>query len=201
MNLRGIVLAGGKSSRFGEDKALVRIGERPLLERTVDLIRSLGLPVAVIANPPQDYSFVRCPVHRDAVSGKGPMGGLYTACAQYPGACLLVLTCDMPGMTREILEELAGSRDGRHRAAVFSRPGGREAGGLPFPGLYEAALENLFEACLREDRLSMRDFLAGLPDLRIVRPVSEEEEREMFFNLNEKEDLKKFEQLEKENLK
>jgi molybdopterin-guanine dinucleotide biosynthesis protein A len=200
MNIRGIILAGGKSSRFGEDKALVRIDERTLLERTVDLIRSLGLPAAVITGPARDYSFVQCPIHRDEMPGKGPLGGLHTACVRYPGADFLMLTCDMPGVSRDVLKELIESRDDRHRATVFSRSGGRGADCLPFPGIYMSALEALLEARLKEERLSMREFLGSLPDLKVVRPVSGAEERNLFFNLNERKDLREFNQMEKEKL-
>lgn len=192
MNVRGIILAGGLSSRFGEDKALASIGNTPVIGRILNRLRELDLAVSIIANPARDYSFLECPVHFDAIPGKGPLGGLYTACLRYPEESFLALTCDMPGITRPLLETLLSSAKNGSRAAVIAAPERRYR--HPFPGIYAASLKDRIEACLRDNQLSMESFLRDLPGLEVLDFFGFGETA--FFNVNEKRDLERFNKLD-----
>jgi molybdopterin-guanine dinucleotide biosynthesis protein A len=164
VKLKGIVLAGGKSSRFGADKALARWEGKTLLEHAVRLLTALDLDPAVIANPTKNYDFLNGPVHNDLVPDKGPIGGLCTAFSVFPQNDLLVLTCDMPFLTRGALEQLILAYRASDRPAVF------EVGGVqqPFPGIYPSACQSAARSALASERLSMKYFLSLLPDLLIA---------------------------------
>lgn len=181
-NLKGVVLAGGKSSRFGEDKALARWRGKSLLVRAVDLLRNLHLDPVVIANPKRDYSFLPCSVFNDAIPEKGPIGGLYTACSLFPQNSLLVLTCDMPLLTEAVLKRLIQSHTATSQATIFSFEDQLQ----PFPGIYGPELKVRLLECLESKELSMKSFLSHLIHKHMVSGISD---LKVFQNVNRPEDL------------
>ncbi len=184
-DFQGIVLSGGKSSRFGEDKALAVLNGLTFLETAVGRLRELGLNVTVITNRARDYSGLNlgCDIQRDMIEEKGPLGGLYTACHLFPDQALLVVVCDMPSMSVSLLERLIRSHRRENSATVFSF----EKGGLePFPGVYES---NLFQRVLERlklNKLSLEGFLDDIPELNVIQLKLA---REAFMNINNKKDL------------
>jgi molybdenum cofactor guanylyltransferase len=111
--IAGFVLAGGGSTRFGKDKALVEVGGKPMLVRMCELLRTVASEVTVIADPEKYTGFsLRCIA--DRWPGAGPLGGIITA-LEDAGARKqspewnLIVSCDMPFLTREWLAYLAGS--------------------------------------------------------------------------------------------
>lgn len=183
-SLRGIVLAGGKSRRFGQDKALAKIGGVTFLEKLVWLLQGMGLEATVISHPSRDYSFLDlgCDVQADLIPEKGPLGGLYTACRLFEGSSLLVLTCDMPVLDERLLEGLIENHQRKTGITLFSD----EKRLQPFPGIYESYLSfSIFER-LHQNRLSMHEFLAEFPCLNVVK---EKINLRRFINVNTKKDL------------
>lgn len=183
MKLKGIVLAGGKSSRFGEDKALARWEGATLLGRAVDLLSALDLDPEVIVSPDKKYSFLTCPTHHDIVPEKGPLGGLYTAFSIFPESALLVLTCDMPLLTQNILQELVRVYHESACPVVF----GSSQIQQPFPGIYLSAFKPLVQECLDSNQPSLKHFLSLIPNLNFL---PEPENKKIFLNVNTQEELK-----------
>lgn len=101
----GIVLAGGESRRMGKPKAFLKIGGKQLIQYPLALLNSICPEVFVVSKKPELYSKFNVKGIQDEVDA-GPMGGIYTGLreASYPWA--IVLACDMPFVTREILEGL-----------------------------------------------------------------------------------------------
>jgi len=112
LDVRAYVLAGGASSRFGRDKALVRFGTKPLLLEIVQLAHSCASGVAVVAAD-QKYTDLdgKLEIIEDQWPGEGPLGGIITA-LQHTAATApecrwnLILSCDMPLLTTEWLQFL-----------------------------------------------------------------------------------------------
>jgi molybdopterin-guanine dinucleotide biosynthesis protein A len=112
LHVRAYVLAGGVSSRFGRDKALVRFGARPLLLDIVALAQTCVSEVAVVAAA-QKYADLdgKLEIIKDQWPGEGPLGGIITA-LQHTAATApvyqwnLILSCDMPFLTAEWLQFL-----------------------------------------------------------------------------------------------
>jgi len=181
VKFQGIVLAGGKSSRFGEDKALVKVKGVTLLERAMNLLKSLELEPVVITNDLRNDSFLKCRIEKDIMPHQGPLGGLYTACRLFQGASLLVLTCDMPALTIPLLGTLLARHDRRNSATLFSTRKNRIQ---PFPGVYEARLSRSIKVALEKDKRSMRDFLAAVSKKKLI-PY--EFSPRLFSNINTKE--------------
>ena len=107
MNFSAVILAGGKSSRMGRDKAALEFAGKTLLERQVDLARSVGATTIFISGPPQqDDRRFGCPVLTDRFPDSGPLAGIERGLVECPSPFLLVLAVDMPLMSREVLQLL-----------------------------------------------------------------------------------------------
>lgn len=184
MRVKGIILAGGKSSRFGEDKALAFVNGVRLIERAVHLLEELNLAPVIITSPGRDYSFLPCPVETDILPHKGPLGGIYTASRLFKGYALLTLVCDMPFLTAPLLATLIENHREPEQATVFCDPRNKIQ---PFPGLYESALANLLLEEIQAKRLSMQEFLKRIPTLKVIKAPFD---AELFANINEKKDIK-----------
>jgi molybdopterin-guanine dinucleotide biosynthesis protein A len=103
----GYILAGGGSTRFGRDKALVEVGGTPMLERMIELLRSVTRQVKIVAAPGK-YAAFGAEVVEDRWPGEGPLGGIVTALEDAAQSAAqpewnLILSCDMPFLTREWL--------------------------------------------------------------------------------------------------
>jgi len=132
MSVFGYVQAGGGSTRFGEDKALVQFAGKSILERTCELLIPICKSVRVVA-PIDKYPYSPAPILIDKWPGEGPLGGILTALyhaddfsrtlAAAPGFAeeartfCLILSCDMPFLTREWLVFLC-ERAGKKNADV-----------------------------------------------------------------------------------
>jgi len=80
-NIIGIILAGGKSSRFGEDKSNIRLGNKTLLDHTIDKIEKEFSEVLIISNN-KNYNFKNKKIYtvKDCIEGQlGPLAGILTA--------------------------------------------------------------------------------------------------------------------------
>ncbi|MDR2076336.1 MAG: molybdenum cofactor guanylyltransferase [Desulfovibrio sp.] len=101
----GVVLAGGKSLRLGRDKALLQLhgeGEPCLLLRTAGLLRAVCGEVVIAGRKVSGWRHIPDP-------GLGPAGGI-AAALEHSGRACLVLPCDLPFMTRPVLETLLEAR-------------------------------------------------------------------------------------------
>lgn len=93
----GVLLAGGKSRRMGEDKRYLLVGERTLLERSLEILEAVFEKVVVVIA--QDSAFLESatsPVIRDLIPDGGSLGGLYTGLKQASTEHVFVVACDMP---------------------------------------------------------------------------------------------------------
>jgi molybdopterin-guanine dinucleotide biosynthesis protein A len=89
------VLAGGRSTRMGQDKALLQVGGRSLVELALDKLRSIGVAEPRIAGARTDLSSL-APVVPDLHPGCGPLSGIEAALAATTKGLNLFLPVDMP---------------------------------------------------------------------------------------------------------
>jgi molybdenum cofactor guanylyltransferase len=109
--MSGYVMAGGGSTRFGRDKALVEVGGKPLLGRMLELVQGVTKKVKIVALP-EKYAEFGVEVVSDQWPGEGPLGGIITALEDAAGSpekveWNLIVSCDMPFLTHEWLAYLA----------------------------------------------------------------------------------------------
>ncbi|MBI4771213.1 MAG: molybdenum cofactor guanylyltransferase [Chloroflexi bacterium] len=101
-----VLQAGGKSTRMGQDKALVPFVGKTLIEHVLAQTEGLATDTIVITNRPDAYRFLGLPLFADVFPDKGALGGLYSAIYHAPQPHCLVLACDMPFVNRPLLKHL-----------------------------------------------------------------------------------------------
>jgi molybdopterin-guanine dinucleotide biosynthesis protein A len=130
--VQGLVLTGGHSTRMGRDKALLDYHGIAQLDYCVQLLSTLGVNVWVSCRPDQEQESARrrYPLLQDRFLGMGPMGGLLTALSSDAGAgqSWLVLACDLPAVSADVLASLLAARHPHRFATAF-----RDGDGLPEP--------------------------------------------------------------------
>jgi molybdopterin-guanine dinucleotide biosynthesis protein A len=104
-NVSGFVLAGGRSSRMGRDKALLEIDGVTLIVRAVTLVRSVLDEATVIASK-AGYESLGLRIVGDDFPGFGPLGGIATALHISKKPWNLVIACDLPYLSKAWLEYL-----------------------------------------------------------------------------------------------
>src|SRR5262245_20962580 len=118
MHHAGYVLAGGRSSRMGSDKALLPFGGGTLLEHVAQVVHQAVGNVTVIG-PQSRYGRLGLQVIEDVHPNAGPLGGIQTALRHSPAEWSLVVACDMPGLTVVFLSWLIAAATASAAQAVL----------------------------------------------------------------------------------
>jgi molybdopterin-guanine dinucleotide biosynthesis protein A len=184
--LAGLVLAGGRSSRMGRDKALVDFDGQPLLRRVAERLALVAAPVLLAPGTPGRLGKVGYREVEDAVAGCGPLGGLVAGLEASPHELTAVVAGDMPYISAELLNLLAALRQGED-VIVPVGPTGLE----PLHAVYAtSALPKMREA-LAAGRLGLRQLLGELR-VREVPPTewsASDVDARFAFSVNSPEDL------------
>ena len=104
-NKTAIILAGGKSSRMKQDKGLMLLEGKPMIQHVIDAVEHLVDEVIIIAND-EVYNYFGYSVYHDLVKGKGPLAGIYTGLSYSTSETNIVLSCDVPYVNAELIELL-----------------------------------------------------------------------------------------------
>jgi molybdopterin-guanine dinucleotide biosynthesis protein A len=104
-DVTGFVLAGGKSTRMGTDKAAISLDGRTLLERAIATMREVTSEVFILGPKPLYGSFG--PVVEDVFPGCGPLGGIHAALAHSETEFNLVMAVDTPFISAGLLRYMA----------------------------------------------------------------------------------------------
>lgn len=183
------VLAGGESSRFGADKALVTLapGDPPLIARIIEQALSLSDLVAVIGHERYAELNSGVPVFPDNEPGRGPLGGIATALHRLDRPRLLVLACDMPCLSLPLLRSMIE----RPSVGDVIIPRTDDGRWHPMHAIFRRSALPAIEESLQHGNGAIRSILPRLsvdeirePELRILNP-----DLCSLFNLNRPEDL------------
>ena len=90
------IQAGGKSSRMGQDKALMPFRGVPLIQVVMERLAPIADEIIVTTNAPDSYQFLGVSLYRDIRPERGALGGLYTALKSAKGEFVAVVACDLP---------------------------------------------------------------------------------------------------------
>jgi molybdopterin-guanine dinucleotide biosynthesis protein A len=162
LGVSAIVLAGGRSSRFGRDKLAEPVDGRPLLEHAIDAVRSLADEVVVVvsrsATPSLPAGIV---VAHDAWDFGGPLVGLVTGVKAASGSRCLVVGGDMPTLRPTVLAALLAALDDRVADAALLEHG-NDVPPLPMAIRRSAAIGPLQQATAAGERRlrAVRELLA-----------------------------------------
>ena len=111
IEVTGVLLAGGKSRRMGEDKRYLVVGEQTLLERGLGVLRSMFHEVLVVIAQDSAPLDIDARVVRDLVPDCGSLGGIYTGLTQATSPYIFAVACDMPFLNQAVITHFTNRRD------------------------------------------------------------------------------------------
>lgn len=153
------ILAGGKSRRFGSDKARAEFDGLPLLTRLARAAAPVAASITVVADRQDRYADLDLRTIADRIPERGPLGGLHTATEDAKAdSWILALTCDLVAFDPGWVVPLFAVARVPILAAAY-----RDEGWQPFPGLYHTALRTELERRIAEGLLGMRHLLDTIP--------------------------------------
>lgn len=120
----GLILGGGRSQRMGQDKGALQYFGQEQTKHLYQMLETLVEKTFLSCRNEQanDTHLVSLPVIKDIYLGFGPTGGILSAMNQYPNVDWLVLACDLPYLTVEVLQELISKRNPFKVATCFTNP-------------------------------------------------------------------------------
>ncbi len=186
-DVTAFVLAGGKSTRMGADKAFVTLDGRTLLARALALLCSVTPDVRIVGAATKFASFA--PVVEDIFPNCGPLGGIHAALRSSPTELNLILAVDLPFASPAFLQYLiARARHSASATVTVAHSGGNWQ---PLCAIYRRNFANAAEQSLRAghykiDKLFAATSTQTIPEKELIAagfPPA------MFRNLNTREEL------------
>lgn len=185
--LSTIVLAGGKSSRMGEDKALIPIQGIPLLKKVCTVAQSFTDTIYIVTPWTEKYQHLHLPkcefIQENPIQTQGPLVGFAQALEKVKTEWVLLLACDLPNLRIEILQDWVNRLDhvaAENVACLVKNTKGWE----PLCGFYRSQSLPLLLDFINQGGRSFQQWLKLYPVAHL--PLSEPD---MLFNCNTPEDL------------
>jgi len=184
----GLILCGGKSSRMGKDKGLLKLEAKTWAQTAVDKFIELNIPVKLSVNKDQyaEYSSV-FPVENliiddDSLSLRGPLLGLLSGHLKNPDDSIFLLACDMPLMETDVLKQLLHhcKENTTGDAFVFTNNGEPE----PLCGIYKSSGLSAVLSMLQSGQLSKHSMKFMLEHINTFSFPLREEQKKCFRNFN-----------------
>lgn len=186
-DVAAFILAGGKSTRMGTDKAFITFDGRTLLARALDVVRSVTSNARIVGDSSKFAAFA--PVVEDIFPGCGPLGGIHAALRGSEFDFNLILAVDLPFISVGLLHFLIErARDSAAAAVTVPRTA---HGWQPLCAVYRRQFTYIAEKALRERRYK----IDALFETARAQGINEEELRasgfspDLFQNLNTPQDL------------
>ena len=196
-NILGIILAGGKSSRFGEDKSIAKLGDKTLLDHTVSKIVNEFNEILVISNN-KEFNFKNNKIHvvEDCIEGQlGPLVGILTAMKwviknKKNYKWIASFPCDTPFFDIKLISELKIKVKETSKKLIFLNSNKKRHNIF---GLWSMDLIEILEKDIKNSfrKVELWADKVGYENINI-----NEEKFDRFLNINTKKDLEKA----KENL-
>ncbi len=137
--LNGLVLAGGRSRRMGQDKGLMNWHGKPQRLYLVELLERVGLLAYVSCRPEQAAQLVGQRLIIDMLPDAGPLGALYSAFEALPQVAWLVVACDMPLIDEAALRHLLAQRCPTAGGTAYRAPAFEDGSPDPLFAIWEPA--------------------------------------------------------------
>jgi len=180
--MTGIILAGGKSSRMGTNKAFLDFDGARLIERTNGVLNDLFSEIIIVTNDPLSYThFSSALIVTDIYKNKGALGGIYTGLFFASEKHAFVTACDMPFVNKDLIAYLAGRADD-YDIVVPQSPGGLQ----PLHAVYSKKCMAPIKKNLEADKLKVTGFYKGLRVLTVTEEILQpfNQDGQTFLNIN-----------------
>ncbi len=184
--ITAFILAGGKSTRMGADKAFITLDGRTLLARALNVARSVTPDVRIVGDPQKFSPFA--PTVEDIFPNCGPLAGIHAALRSSHTDLNLILAVDVPFVSPELLQYLLKRASNSTAVVTVAQTGG---GYQPLCAVYRRNFADAADQALQEGRYK----IDSLFEATSTQVISEEELRttgfspKAFRNLNTPQEL------------
>lgn len=183
MALTGIILAGGKSSRMGQDKALFGYQGKRMIDYTLELLKPICSEILISTNQ-SGYEQFGVKLIADRYKNCGPLGGLHATLSKSSHGWNIVVSCDTPFLNHHLFNRLLNHRD-QVKAVIPTHKAGVE----PMAGLYHRSLANFFEAKINAKEFKLQKILKEVPVCFLNVDDLLEKKPDLFYNFNSPSDV------------
>ena len=166
---------------MGTDKALLPWHGRPLISYAADTLRAVIRDVCVVSDYADRYGFLGLPNLPDIIRESGPLGGIHAALTQSGSPSVFVLSCDMPLVSRSLVEYVL-QYPSAAQVTVVAMYGRIQ----PLCGMYHASCLPVFEQELKHRRRKMMDVIARVHHTVVqIGPGSPFHDTRLLMNVND----------------
>ena len=185
MDCTGIILAGGKSSRMGTDKGMLELDGKPLITYAFEALSEICGNI-LISSSSESYKSFGHQVIADEIPGIGPIGGIYSALRKSKTEKNIVLSCDLPFVSKALLGYIMKNAPGYQVAVPWF--GGQHY--EPLCAFYSLSMIEKIESYIHNGNYKLPDLFEEIKINRLV--INNELEfykESLFLNVNSKHDL------------
>lgn len=186
-----VVLAGGKSSRMGFNKAFIKVHGKPIIEIILNRLATVFDDLIVVTNEPNKYKNLKARIVTDMIKGAGPLGGIHSGLKTAQSRYVFVMACDMPFISLKYIDYMKTIAAEYLPDAVISCKGNWVE---PFHAFYSKNIIEDIETNIKDGSFKIFDTIKNECLIRIdekkVREYSPN--LDIFINLNNREELEKF---------
>jgi molybdopterin-guanine dinucleotide biosynthesis protein A len=181
-DISGVILAGGRASRFGSNKAFARFHGIPIIFHVWKTLRVLFPELILVTNTPHEFRSIPAKTICDDQAYQGPLGGIATALRHAENNKIFVVACDMPLLDAEQIGTICQYPDS---PAIIPYQGEKAQ---YLMSLYSKELLAPMDQYLAQGHSSLKDFFRQHPQVRWV-PLS----GTSAYNVNTEADLHRLE--------
>jgi len=186
-NITAIILAGGKSTRMGQEKSLILFSGKPLIEVLIDKLSRIFNNLMIITNKPDLYKKYGIEIHTDLLKNHGSLGGIYTGLFYSKTNYNFICACDMPFLNESLIKFMLKKAESydvlipQHNTRLE-----------PLSAIYSKSCIAPIKEQLSKSNLKITDFFPSVE----VKTITENEitsfdaEGKSFVNINTREDYK-----------
>ena len=185
-NITAIILAGGKSTRMGQEKSLILFSGKPLIEVLIDKLSRIFNNLMIITNKPDLYKKYGIEIHTDLLKNHGSLGGIYTGLFYSKTNYNFICACDMPFLNENLIKFML-KKTGSYDIIIAQHNARLE----PLSAIYSKSCITPIKEQLSKNNLKITDFFSSVK----VKTITENEimtfdaEGKCFVNINTREDF------------
>lgn len=188
-SISGILLAGGKSSRMGSNKAFLKIKNRDLYEFPLSLLREYCDDI-IISAPVDYFNSNDYRIIPDIIPDLGPIGGIYSCLPHIRNEKALVLSCDIPFISKDYCQHLISLYNKQDIIVGLNNDNYPE----PLAAIYSVNILGIINQQLEDKNYKMSDLIKNCK-AEIFSIQEAGFSRKIFMNINTKEDFEKAKKL------
>ncbi len=188
-DITGVILAGGKSLRYGKDKAFELFRGTPLIERVISVMKEIFSEVIIITNDLDKYREFGLKTYEDIIKDVGPIAGILTGLIRIETEAGFFVACDMPFLNSRLIRYMLKEKDGFD--VTVPKIGEYIE---PIHAIYTKRCIPFIEEAISLKKFNIRSFFEKVS----VRYIQKEEileldpEMKSFININSPEDLRRY---------